>query len=161
MVGGEQTPVKIRKANKTAEITKSPSDSTLYEPALKKIVESECDSDSLINKISNFVEGIRLETVGKTSPVPGTSQSPQLHEHRREKTPTTQVILGPVELARNYIVDAENMKAMVEIPPKGMFDLIKPNPADNDNDDDFFHLACHVDSTLKAKIERGEFVDLK
>ena len=30
-----------------------------------------------------------------------------------------------------------------------------------DNDDDFFHLTCHIDSSLREKIERGEFVDLE
>ena len=30
-----------------------------------------------------------------------------------------------------------------------------------DNDDDFFHISCHVDSNLKCKIEKGEFVDLE
>ena len=27
-------------------------------------------------------------------------------------------------------------------------------------DDDFFHLICHIDSALKQKIEKGEYVDL-
>ena len=31
---------------------------------------------------------------------------------------------------------------------------------DTQDDDDYFHLACHVDSTMKQRIERGEFVDL-
>ena len=31
----------------------------------------------------------------------------------------------------------------------------------NDNDDDFFHITCHIDSGLKTKIERGEFVELE
>ena len=29
------------------------------------------------------------------------------------------------------------------------------------DNDQFFHLACHVDSTLKNKIEYGEFIDLE
>ena len=28
------------------------------------------------------------------------------------------------------------------------------------SDDDFFHLVCHIDSALKLKIEKGEYVDL-
>ena len=28
------------------------------------------------------------------------------------------------------------------------------------SDDDFFHLTCHIDQSLKKKIENGEFVDL-
>ena len=27
-------------------------------------------------------------------------------------------------------------------------------------DDDFFHLTCHIDSNLKTKIEKGQYVDL-
>ena len=30
-----------------------------------------------------------------------------------------------------------------------------------DNDDDFFHVTCHVDGTLKNKIRNGEFVELE
>ena len=30
-----------------------------------------------------------------------------------------------------------------------------------DNDDDFFHVTCHVDKTMKEKIEKGEYVDLE
>ena len=29
------------------------------------------------------------------------------------------------------------------------------------NDDDFFHVTCHVDTALRCKIERGEYVDLE
>ena len=29
------------------------------------------------------------------------------------------------------------------------------------DDDDFFHVSCHVDSVLKGKIQRGEFVELE
>ena len=29
------------------------------------------------------------------------------------------------------------------------------------SDDNFFHVTCHIDSNLKAKIQNGEFVDLE
>ena len=29
------------------------------------------------------------------------------------------------------------------------------------SDDDFFHLTCHIDQSLRAKIEKGEYVDLE
>ena len=32
---------------------------------------------------------------------------------------------------------------------------------DEGDDDDYFHLTCHVDCAMKAKIERGEFVELE
>ena len=28
------------------------------------------------------------------------------------------------------------------------------------SDDDFFHITCHIDPSLKAKLESGKFVDL-
>ena len=31
----------------------------------------------------------------------------------------------------------------------------------NDNDDDFFHITCHIDQNLRMKIEKGEYVDLE
>ena len=30
-----------------------------------------------------------------------------------------------------------------------------------DDDDDFFHVSCHIDGALRLKIERGEFVELE
>ena len=30
----------------------------------------------------------------------------------------------------------------------------------NDNDNDFFHITCHIDPNLQAKIERGKFIKL-
>ena len=29
------------------------------------------------------------------------------------------------------------------------------------DDDEFFHITCHVDPVIRAKIERGEFVELE
>ena len=29
-----------------------------------------------------------------------------------------------------------------------------------DNDDDFFHVTCHVEDSIKVKIQNGEFIDL-
>ena len=41
------------------------------------------------------------------------------------------------------------------------FQLLQRNVASNLSDDDFFHLMCHIEPVLKAKIERGEYVDLE
>ena len=30
-----------------------------------------------------------------------------------------------------------------------------------DNDDDFFHITCHLDENLRTKIQKGDFVDLE
>ena len=31
----------------------------------------------------------------------------------------------------------------------------------DDNDDDFFHITCHIDTSLREKIQNGEFIDLE
>ena len=30
-----------------------------------------------------------------------------------------------------------------------------------DDDDEFFHITCHISATLRAKIARGEYIDLE
>ena len=75
--------------------------------------------------------------------------------------------------ARQNVVEAELFQASVEPPKKGKdlnpffieqqsnLDRVKHNQLDDDNDDEFFHLTCHVDNAMKDKIERGCFVDLE
>ena len=41
---------------------KSPSDTTIYAPALRRIEQGKSNSSELMERISNFVEEIRLET---------------------------------------------------------------------------------------------------
>ena len=79
-VAVQNTPVKA-KNNRTTEtqIIKSPSDTTLYKPALQKGRQSE-----LINQISNFVKIIWME-----SERPGSSrydETEHRHEEQRDST---------------------------------------------------------------------------
>ena len=74
------------------------------------------------------------------------------------------------DLAEKLVVEAEQFKASVQ-PPKGDNNSISATfqnlrapelirfIAEND-DDDFFHLTCHVEAGLRRKIELGEFIDL-
>ena len=161
------------------QLVKSPSDSTLYTLALRKVTEEMM----ALNQISNFVENIRLETQGdgtpdrrQHTPMPSPNNRRRLssvvvatpmdqqprpgtsHGHRdddRQVKETTDWIL----------LDAERFKASIAA-PKGNF---QPNDINNsevewlrkfDNDDDFFHVTCHIDANLKGKIEHGEFIDL-
>ena len=73
--------------------------------------------------------------------------------------------------ADQCLIEAKQFKASVAQPKgiSGVFDhfaqeheltkLIKLLL--ENNDDEFFHLTCHVDSGLKAKIEKGQYVDLE
>ena len=66
------------RAQHRGKMVKSPSDTTLYKPAMKKGVESE-----LVNRISNFVENIRIETAA----------SPNVAKHTQARSRETD--LGP------------------------------------------------------------------
>ena len=164
-----RTPVKgngaelVGHRNKNRDIVKSPSDTTVYVLVLKRIVRNpEKNEDIMVNQISNFIEGIRVQEATNNSPVnvprPGTSGDGSRNVRREE-----------VEDARSHaaqmIVDAENYEAAM-INPTGM-DISNGNSqsvrqvAIMDTDDEFFHLTCHVDPALRGKIQKGEFVELE
>ena len=76
----------------------------------------------------------------------------QNHDRERKKDATDQIL-----------IDAEKKRANL-LPPKGRCQLVDENIQllrALDNDDDFFHVTYHIDSNLKQKIKRGEFVDLE
>ena len=130
--------------------TKLPSDTTLYKPALA-MGRNNSRSD-IINRISNFVEGIRIESEAGdlSSWYKSPKCSTEMDQHARKKSD---------DKATRAIIQAEQFKAQLT-PPPGAIQSIQ-SVVDNDNDDDFFHVSCHIDDALKEKIERGEFVDLE
>ena len=167
-------------------LIKSPSDSTLYTPALRKIRDPEIRTPpfqgsqqpqvtpqvySTIDKISNFVEQMRIESTRSCSQErDATSQdhcrgdrSESSHRQVAEKSNQKQA----KELADKMILDVEQFKTSVAAPQgnqiKNIFsdfsEYVKVI-ADND-DDEFFHITAHVDHNLKSKIEKGEYVDLE
>lgn len=58
----------------------------------------------------------------------------------------------PREKAGQMVIEAEQFKTSIE-PPKGKPPFANLGETNYDNDDDYFHLMCHIDSALKAKIE--------
>ena len=162
--------------NANTSRVKSPSDTTVYSPALKRTPERiNQDIDrTLIDKISEFVESVRFSGKGdgatprsrsiREQPIPGTSTSTQ---HARKPIPEQP---DARTVANERIVNHEKYKTML-VAPKGnkQYYLEKPkefagvmNESGNlMEDDEFFHITCHVDPVLRAKIERGEFVELE
>ena len=86
------------------------------------------------------------------------------------------------EVAEKVILEAEKFKVDVAAPQGNTIDLnaiienevhkqltMKFNIPEGDvaikrffdNDDDFFHVTCHVDEVLKGKIRQGDFVELE
>ena len=157
-------------------IIKSPSDTTIYAPMINKAADNgHKKSNDIIDQISNFVESMRMNAgerggasqVGEkrrsvaekeqddcATPQPQKFAEPT---HRRSFEPTTAK-----EVAGRFILESEKRKIGANV-PQGMLnetnnlDIIKLL----DNDDDFFHMTCHIEQGLKDKIGRGEYVDLE
>ena len=87
------------------------------------------------------------------------------HGRQSSPRPSVQSVVHQVvsqeekNRAKEVVVDTKRFKASID-PPKGRSDYDNIT-ADNLDDDQYFHLTCHVDSNLKAKIKKGEFVELE
>ena len=190
------SPIKNQNANRNVNslVTKSPSDTTVYAPALQRTPEHNFPviintnpaapvlettphppDLSMIDKISDFVQGVRDEQEKQMRTTQGSAKK----------------IEGRVDYARDLaaklVIEAEKYKAEVTKPKGRLFENVSVqgdnpqvvgegvnrhflgvgsvNPLDDGNqileDDDFFHVTCHVDKQLAEKIERGVFVDLE
>ena len=187
---------------------KSPSDSTLYTPALKKLtagINGKNQADNIINKISNFVDEMRIESSRVSSAEKGTAAKRLVMDEQQPSTsggagvgrapdlPAQQPSGANVdevdefrkaqERSDELLIQAEQFKARVSAPKgnnfvtpfnlSGLRDKFITEdglaPVDEeiqwlrnfDQDDEFFHITCHVDPNLKAKIVRGEYIDLE
>ena len=125
-----------------------------------------CDT---IDQISNFVEQIWMQSDQN----PSTSrQTLQIQDEPRDKD-VSKTNRSPLRhsIADRMLIKAEQFKADV-MKPKGIsgkFDQFLNNEdfsqfikilMEND-DDEFFHLTCHIYQNLKLKIESGQFIDLE
>ena len=79
------------------------------------------------------------------------------NEHQRQEASTAATTLDP---AGQGIIQAEQYKVNLN-QPTGNNVIMDTAVETIDNDDDFFHVSCHIEAPLKEKIERGEFVDLE
>ena len=172
MVVTQQSPVMNR--------IKSPSDTTIYAPALQKTPEQNKgpifanyggevlnEDEQMADKISDFVDRVHLETVKAKENEVRLGPSVQSEVVVVQKEQAEQ----PKDIAARTILDAERYQADVA-QPKGInnianhtqfFEGVRPVSGDNEalDDDDFFHVTCHVDKNLTQKIQKGEFVELE
>ena len=136
--------------------------------------------------ISKFIEGVRIQAdlndpeflniagakevnVSQGVAVPGTSRD----DVGRSDEYTVNVNTAK-DRANQMVLDAERYKATVNNPP-GTCTQLNVNQLIEDrgssfvnsrdmqimDDDVFFHVSCHLDESLKAKIIKGEFVELE
>ena len=136
---------------------------------------------NIIDQISNFVEKIRIET-SRNSPGVAKVRRRQEVDHQEPSTSTGNgAVAAQASLAKKHaedlVIQAEQYKAAVQSPTgnelfnisMGPNNIIEPTltigkvagvPAASE-DDEFFHLTCHVEPNLRQKIEQGGFVDLE
>ena len=181
-----QNPVKTPTVG--MNVIKSPSDTTLYAPALrcaKRVNVDQNVSQQLdmnihdggrgvnnasnkftVDNLSKFIEEIRMKTKPAVTGEEAIGPAGAVDEVGAYEEVVNQP--DPVEVARSkaskHIIEAEQFKAAVNLPPGNLPQSIESNPNFNEDlkeDDDFFHLTCHVEPNLVSKIERGEFVELE
>ena len=184
-------------------ILKSPSDTTVYAPAVCKNVSSPMgiiqgnrltrdvpDFGIGINgQVSDFVDEIRRQQYGNGQPTNRSELQRDTgrvehndYDQERETTPTRTQGNQKQTSAARLVIEAEKFKAAISN-PKGknvdqaankddndlsqniaeLINLLKSKSVmsqEVDNDDDFMHVMCHIDANMKAKIGRGEFIEL-
>ena len=127
-------------------------------------VRSLTDETDVINTITRFLENVQISNNDDTrgerdEPRPGTSAQ-NMDAAERENAPQQVVDDQSRGVAEKMILDAEHYQAGIQKPNGNVIQVPSCFPSQT-IDDEFFHLTCHVDSSLIAKIERGEFVDLE
>ena len=203
----------ITKADKTKppvkNVIKSPSDTTLYTPALRKDInvgqnlleklnqwgqnnQNGTENNSqidMLDKISTFVDQARRQYENDRYAVDGGDNNahgrnynprnePVPHASHMDEPDPDREFRQAKEDAEDHILQAEKFKAAVAAPQgesseKSLIDKIKSDKVPrwddlseilqtirDSEDDDFYHITCHIDQSLKKRIEMGEFVDL-
>ena len=158
------------------ELVKSPSDMTIYAPVLagrnshrmgiqenNEFVKSKTNA-KFIDDISDFIEGIRVTIKNKEDERHDRHLTPENMKYRSKSERNTaeesdKKFKEAQEKVTKYIMDAEQFRALINEQPKG-----RSLSSLHDNglsDDEFFHITCLVYSSLRGKIESGDFVKLE
>ena len=139
------------------------------------------DQEKLIETISNFVENIRMDQEEKMIQenrrseinVPGQDEARRKSDHAVLEAEKFKASIAAPPGENNDVIQLLQM--LKNMPNKGDNLVLSPGingaaPAtipitlpvigEGISNDDFFHLICHVDAGLKAKIKNGDFVDL-
>ena len=196
---------RVSKSKRPSRV-KSPSDTTLYAPALLRgnaqfspaavsqrhigTPPNRNGPNQITDQISSFIEKLRPERNDQRSQDRDGGRSRSRDRGNGKRKSDREVNTGSPRsgsrsrnVADNVVLQAERFKASIE-PPKGTNDVFLPNVPCGDslqdnvkelltilkgggslnmdgNDDDFFHVTCHVDPAMKDKFAKGEFVDLE
>ena len=120
--------------------------------------QRHCDVDS--SKIDDALSKLRV-----------ISDERRQHSNNNEDRRTDQM-QDARQAAEEAILQAERYKARIQQPNRGNFTFSpKVNKWNDDSlramryldseDDEFFHTTCHIDETIREKIEKGKFIELE
>ena len=145
----------------------------MVEKISRFVEEIRLDNDK--NSGHDIITGSRNSSRGRhthwTPPSNKQRKRSRCHSRGRSQTPKRgkkdENTRGK-DVADDMIIQAKQFRAQVTAPKGNEINVqnkyVLPPEIEllrqNDNDDDFFHITCHVDPGLKSKIERGEFVEL-
>ena len=162
-----------RLSAKKIQPLKSPSEPTIYVPAVRldqnlinkkdKINNLPDDEDPEVQMINNYIHNIRIGTPQREEETPTPSTSRNDDQPQPSTSGVNNRNRDAREAASEAVIQAEQFKAAIQAPPRGMSDLLSVKLArlmDND-DDEFFHITCHLDSAIKEKIKLGQYVELE
>ena len=177
---------RIRNPKQLSPIIKSPSDTTIYRPALRKDMftpQFQCQGTQVplniesllrnnvtsVEQLSDIVGQIRMSDRRESS-----SRTPDRNSHRHEQRAASHRDRSqspedaPEGHAEKHIIEAEKFKASIAVPKTGNGEFLSSDQvqklldlANNLQDDEFYHITCHVESKLKQKIAKGEYVKLE
>ena len=135
-------------------------------------------SGELINKISNFVEQVRIEQredepatmslevcMRSSVNAPGFEDAQKCMENTIVETEKFRANIEKlpgmeISLPLTFKQAAEDRSSQYNSPSVIVQNENRQLVGSGVSDDDFFHLTCHIDTALKSKIEKGEYVDL-
>ena len=159
---------------------KSPSDTTIYAPALNLTPDKNTqqpglatESQVVVRNVEEFLNGVRMEHDAlsqmqslnivevpqlELQPRPGPSQQVKMLQNPSPDEEVTQNWIDHArETAGQLLTNADQWKTRLD-GPRGTGSI----PLNYDQiDDQFFHITCHVDKSIKDKIEAGKFVELE
>ena len=185
---GEPVNRKSINAVHNSQTIKSPSDTTIYVPGLRKSGEIQMkdnainlhqamvgcpeglviateEAAALINDmISDFVDNVRLENESRELMMEKARRRSSTGPDERDRTLEEVKRRG-----KKSVQEAEKFEASIAVPKPGEPNNKLPvnqvfniqDIGSGVSDDDFFHLTCHIDPGLIHKIETGEFVELE
>ena len=174
---GELLP-RIQSKNKTND---SPSQETLYAPALNFVSEPKQNEEAILLKnppefgakvnksnsmhsIANTLATHLSEFLDKVKRIQ-IDQEPPEQQHYRIPKKQMSAEDRAMEAAEKDVIDSEKFKAEVNSSggkaqqSKYLVPMVDYSVSDHDSD--FFAMTCHVEESIKEKIRRGEFIELE